>query len=108
MSDWLNWCQVGVRLVYGYIYWSSGFWLPGVHALHQDLVLFTLHHIIGEHGVKVWDGGRQNDPVSAELMIPNLQRRIKRRKYEYTVYYINCSHLYSVVYKLYSPVQRCI
>lgn len=53
----------------------AGLWLPGVHALHQDLVLFTLHHVVGEHGVKVRDRGRQNNPVSAELMIPDLQRR---------------------------------
>ena len=47
--------------------------LPGVHALHQDLVLFTLHHVVGEHGVEVRDGGGQDDAVSAELVIPNLQ-----------------------------------
>lgn len=51
-----------------------GLWLPGVHALHQDLILFALHHVVGKHGMKIRDGGRQNDPVSAELVISNLQR----------------------------------
>lgn len=52
-----------------------GLCLPGIHALHQDLILFTFHHVVGEHGVKVWYGSRQDDPVSTELMIPDLQRR---------------------------------
>ena len=45
---------------------------PGVHALHHDLVLFALHHVVGEHGVEVRYGRRQDDPVSAELVIPDL------------------------------------
>lgn len=51
----------------------TGVSVPGVHALHQDLILFTLHHVVGEHGVEVRDGGRQHDPVSAELVIPDLR-----------------------------------
>lgn len=47
--------------------------LPGVHALHQDLVLLTLHHVVGEHGMEVRDRGGQDDTVSAELMVANLQ-----------------------------------
>lgn len=47
--------------------------LPGVHALHEDLVLLTLHHVVGEHGVEVRDGGRQDDAMGAELMIAHLQ-----------------------------------
>lgn len=49
--------------------------LPGVHALHEDLVLFALHHVVGEHGVKVGDGGGQHDAVGAELMIASLQEK---------------------------------
>ena len=78
----------------GYPCWygstCTGLWLPGVHALHQDLILFTLHHVIGEHGVKVWDGGRQNNPVSAEFMIPNLQGGQQNIN-------IQCSHLHMVL-----------
>lgn len=55
-------------------YWS--YWcVPGVHALHQDLVLLALHHVVGEHGVEIRDGGGEDDPVSAELMLPDLQTR---------------------------------
>lgn len=50
-------------------------WLPGVHALHEDLVLFALHHVVGEHGVEVRDGGGQDDAVSAELVIANLREK---------------------------------
>ena len=45
---------------------------PGIHALHDDLVLFALHHVVGEHGVEVGYGRRQDDPVGAELVIPDL------------------------------------
>lgn len=81
-TQWLDWCQTGVKtgvrvvwLVSDWFNWSqTGLGLPGVHALHQDLVLFTFNHVVGEHGVKVRDRSRQNDPVSAELMIPDLHR----------------------------------
>lgn len=51
---------------------SDQFAVPGVHSLHEYLVLFTLHHIIGEHGMKVRDGGRQHDAVGAEFVLPRL------------------------------------
>lgn len=47
--------------------------LPGVHALHQNLVLLTLHHVVSEHGMEVRDRGGQNDTMSTELMVANLQ-----------------------------------
>lgn len=56
---------------------SLGFSLgmsPGIHALHDDLLLLALHHVVGEHGVEVRDGGCQHDPVRAEFMVPDLRR----------------------------------
>ena len=54
---------------------------PGVHALHDDLVLFALHHVVGEHGVEVGYGRRQDDPVGAELVIPHLPEETDRRHF---------------------------
>lgn len=48
-------------------------WLPGIHALHDDLILFALDHIIGEHGMEVGNGSSQNDPVGTKLMLSHLQ-----------------------------------
>lgn len=75
--DWLDWFQPCVRYC---VRLESDWcpWLPGVHALHQDLVLFTLHHVVGEHGVEVRDGGGQDDSVSAELMVPDLRTTDRR------------------------------
>jgi len=52
--------------------------LPGVHPLHDDLILLALHHVIGEHGMEVGDGSCQHDPVSAEFMVPHLKGEEKK------------------------------
>lgn len=54
--------------------------LPGIHALHDNLILLALHHVVGEHGVEVGDGSCQHDPVSAEFMVPNLRQATGRDK----------------------------
>lgn len=50
---------------------------PGVHALHDDFVLFALHHVVGEHGMEVRDGGSEDYPVGAELVVSHLQQQVK-------------------------------
>lgn len=47
--------------------------LPWIHSLHDNLVLLALHHIICKHGMEVRDGGRQDDPVGTELVVPYLE-----------------------------------
>lgn len=47
--------------------------LPRIHPLHDNLVLFTFHHVIGEHGMEVWNGSSQDNPVSTEFVFTNLQ-----------------------------------
>jgi len=54
--------------------------LPGIHPLHDDLILLALHHVVGEHGVEVRDGSRQHDPVSAEFMVPYLKGEERGRR----------------------------
>lgn len=57
---------------------SGSFWaswtLPGIHPLHDDLILLALHHVVSEHGVEVGDRSCQHDPVSAEFMVPYLKK----------------------------------
>lgn len=54
--------------------------LPGIHPLHDNLVLLALHHVVGEHGVEVRDRSCQHDPVSAEFMVPYLKREREKGK----------------------------
>ena len=46
-----------------------------VHALTPDLdlVLATLGHVVGEHGVKVGHSRRQNDSVSSVRVVAHLE-----------------------------------
>lgn len=48
--------------------------LPGIHPLHDNLILLALHHVVGEHGVEIRDRSCQHDPVSTEFMVPYLKR----------------------------------
>lgn len=48
--------------------------LPWVHALHDNLVLLALNHVIGEHGVEVRYGSSQYNPVGAEFVISHLEK----------------------------------
>lgn len=61
--------------------------LPGIHALHDDLILFALDHIVGEHGMEVGNGSSQNDPVGTKLMLSHLQHTHIRNIIVYTSNY---------------------
>jgi hypothetical protein len=46
-----------------------------VHSLQRDFVLFRLHHVRREHGVKVRDRCSQHDPMSVDHCIVHLRRK---------------------------------
>ena len=45
---------------------------PRVDGLQEDLLPLGLHQIVGEHGVEVRAGGRENDPVSELRLVDNV------------------------------------
>lgn len=51
---------------------------PGIHPLHDDLVLLALHHVVGEHGVEIGDRSRQHDPVGAKFMVSYLKKKARK------------------------------
>lgn len=72
--------------------------LPGIHALHDDLILFAFDHVISEHGVEVRNRGGQNDPVGTKLMLSHLQQNTHRLENTHTLNMFTCTlifHYYS-------------
>lgn len=53
---------------------------PGVHALHDDLILFAFHHVIGEHGMKVWNRSSKDYSVSTEFVLSYLHKHRQTHK----------------------------
>lgn len=52
------------------------FFILGVDALDGDVLLLALGHVVGEHGVEVWNRWRQHDPVRRETLLLHLKTQI--------------------------------